>query len=186
MKLSKEIVNKIDKIINEHLISKIVLDKKLITEIFFENKEYLKKGNFLNDYFEEAVKIKNSHMISNAFVIFYDNSNRYVYNKVILNIINKLLLETWHNSQEQVIYTILMYLQDISSIPYLKKAAIWDDECIEAFEGGFHKDAIRGILQIAKKDSIEILEDLVGKVDEETAPFLERKIKEAKEIYLNN
>ena len=83
MKLSKEIVNKIDKIINEHLISKIVLDKKLITEIFFENKEYFKKGNFLNDYFEEAVKIKNSHMISNAFVIFYDNSNRYVYNKVI-------------------------------------------------------------------------------------------------------
>jgi len=40
--------------------------------------------------------------------------------------------------------------------------------------------------RIAKKDSIEILENLVGKVDEETAPFLERKIKEAKEIYLSS
>ena len=186
MKLNKNILIKIDKVIDDYLANKINLDEELKNKIFSDNKKYIESGDFLSDYFIEAINLKNSNMIDNAFILFYDNPNRYVYNKNIVDSINKLLLENWHSFQEKAIYTIIMYLQDISSITYLEKAAVWDDECIEFFEDGFHKDAIRGIFQIAKKDSIQILENLVGKVDEETAPFLERKIKEAKEMYLNS
>jgi len=186
MNLNQKVINNIDRIIDEYITKKIILEDELIIHIFFENKEYIQSSMFLTDYFEETLKSKSSNMVDNAFILFNDNPKKYIYSKDILNSINILLLENWHSFQEKSMYTILMNYSDKASLPYLKKAAIWKDKAIEVFEDGFHKDAIRGILQIAKEDSIDILENLVGKVDEQTAPFLERKIKEAKEIYLDS
>jgi len=193
MKLNQEILKEVNKVLDAYYKSLASnyqgeksnsLSEELYYHVFYTDEDmgYVERGDFLNDFFQIAIKEKDSEMISDAFTFLYRDCGDF-YRKDIIDSINSLLLETWHKSQEQAMYTIIMYLQDISSVPYLEKAAAWDDECIEFFKGGFHKDAIRGIFQIAKKDSIKILEGLVEKVDEETAPFLERKIREAKEYY---
>jgi len=191
MKLNKNILSGINDIFDTYykLRSSDYTGERLCEELIYhffytdEDMDYVENGDFANDYFKIAIETKSEQMVYQAFDILRNCGK--MYRKDIINSVNSLLLETWHSSQEEAMYMIIMYLQDTSSIPYLKKATIWDDKCIEFFKDGFHKDAIRRIFQIAKKDSIEILESLVGKVDEETAPFLKRKIKEAKEIYLN-
>jgi len=162
------------------------IENEIYNKYLVNYPEAIDNGDLVEYYFDIGIKKKDKRIIEDALFLLNIASYEVYNSTVILDKLNILLLEEWHFWHENIINILVNDFKNEKSLTFLKRVAIWESDIIWDYEEYLHRAAIRGIFQIAKKDSIQILENLVGKVDEETAPFLQRKIKEAKEIYLNN